>query len=250
MQINRPISNEIIARLNTNNFTMEPVGGIVLASFAGFTTMMTSMLISQNIVIGMLGLFGGMAFVFLKKSGRAEYLLTENGIYQFMSPFVKGALGFKPISRFFPFQSIHNYRFQEDMDRSLQQYNKLSLSLSVAPNKIILTNKKNPDQFIQFINEFKKLVEQTNETAAAPNSTGPKIDQPTQPHIIKKKRSFYKTPFAKVLAIFFLAMTIGLMYLGFTGVLNGRNSFRLYALVIPGTIFMVWKSFGKSKDSE
>jgi len=245
LQINRPEPNEILATLKTNNFTIDPVGGVILASFAGFSTMMLVIMMSQSGILGMFGLLGGMAFVFLKKSGRAEYLLTRKGIYQNMTPFLDGALGFKPFLRFFSFPSIYSYQVQDDMDRSLQGYTKLTLSLSVSPGKVILTNKKNPEQFVKFKMEFLKLVEQKNETALPPFRTQPQTTKPAQPHIIKKKKSFYQTAFAKFLAIFFLAMTVVLLYLSFTGVLNFRNSFRLYLIIIPGTIFMFYKSFKK-----
>ncbi len=234
MKIERPKQDEILARLNNNNFVMNPLLGVAITGIIGFNVMMASIYISQSGYVGMFVLLGTIGVILSFIAGRAEYLLTNEEIYQSLTPFVSDLFQIKSKERFFPFELIYYYQVGEDVDRSMQPYKKLTLNMSIEPNKLILTNKKEPDEFEQFVAEFEVLIGDKNKQAEQTVEEKLEVDKLWQPQIIKKKKSFYETVLAKVLSLFFLVLTIGFLVLSLLGVLSFSGLFRVYILLVPG----------------
>ena len=90
----------------------------------------------------------------------------------------------------------------------------------------------------------------------APKSTADQNIEETKPVVqeqfsLKERKGFYETLFAKIITVFFILLSIGLIYLFIIGTLGkATHIFRLFIIIIPGTIYMAYRVFGKKKTNE
>lgn len=72
--------------------------------------------------------------------------------------------------------------------------------------------------------------------------------EPAKGHKIIKEKDFYDTIWARLLSIFFLLLTAGIIVaMVYTENFKGTNLWRLNVVMIPGTLYMLVRSFGKKK---
>jgi hypothetical protein len=72
-----------------------------------------------------------------------------------------------------------------------------------------------------------------------------KIPENEPLHILHEK-NFYDKPIAKVLSIFFIGLTLIFIYLMARGYGYWTSFVRLLFVMIPGTIYMAYRSFKKT----
>lgn len=239
-------NEQIPIQLKAKGFLSDPITTIVLATFAGMSTMAVCLILHAHFIISITALFTGIIVVYIKRSGHINYTLSSTGIHQEAKPFINNTfLAFKPRSSFFEVDNLVSYRIQKDMTRSMQKTETIILQLNCKPYKIWIYNQKDPEGFKVFKRELLRLIETRNHKKVV-SETG-SINQ-SNIKVIEKKRDFYHTPFAKILTIIFVAISLGTIYLVFTGFMNTRNLFRVIFILVPGILYIVIRVFGKKKE--
>lgn len=175
------------------------------------------------------------------RSGSVRYDLYSWGFTQHLSPtFNKN----RRIKRVFTWDDVKSYQVGIDMNRQKQEYNYLKLSLRKAPNHIqIQDTESTMDMFMRFREAFVEQIEHFNaspETATPAPSPAEPVHRP-----IKKRKDFYKTFVAKaftlVMVVFSLVL-VGYVVMNF-GDVRRTNMFRIFAIILPGTLYMVYRVF-------
>ena len=67
-----------------------------------------------------------------------------------------------------------------------------------------------------------------------------------KPLEIKEKKSFYKTTLAKIIAIVFVLITIGIALVGISVGMRTTNWIKFGIIILPGTFYMVSRVFVRS----
>lgn len=270
-------SSSPLTSFTTNSFSEHPMGVIGMAVFVGMGLMFLSIIFGAPILLSMICLLGGIFLVYGYKVGRTEYTIYPEGIAQNIHLFIPKALGRKPKERFFEWGDIKSYRHDEDFKRSLESYEFIKLYLKKSPGQVWITNEKNKEGFESFRDAFLSIVD--NETSLQliqrNNSSTSSTTEPEKEFLkhdatiaqssaresqslhekkqkektvhIKKKRSFYKSIFAKLLTIFFLVLIVGFISYGVVNGMRVGNWFRVLLILLPGTAYMFYRSFVKKQ---
>lgn len=237
-------TTEAISTLNSNGFYGNPALGIVVATFGGILLMSFGIMLGAPVLLAMLLLMGGIAAVFGYISGTTITRLYPNGIQQEIRLFIPYKLRGKVKERFIGWNDIRSYRIDTDTSRSMQEYNYLKLYLRKRPGRIVLTDRKDKGGFQAFITAFEKLVrgEEVSVVGKQVSASG---------KMIKKRKSFYSTVWAKLIMLVFVSLSIALIYFGVKNGMNERNWFRLLAIVVPGTVYICYRVlFTTSKEGQ
>lgn len=169
-------------------------------------------------------------------SGKATYHLYSWGFRQEITPSWKYK---KPLSRTFTWDDISSYQSGIDMNRSHQEYNYLKLNLKKAPRHIQLSDSNAVmGSFLAFRQDFENLMD--NVSLATPSDQ----DEQKKRNPIKRKADFYSTIWAKILTAFFVFVSVAILIFALNyGPMRSTSWFKLLVVVIPGTIYMVWRVF-------
>ena len=232
---------EILSTFETNGFFKDPISSIVMATMVGMFLMFTFMMVA-GVIGGMIGLLGGILLVYGFWAGRARYYLTEKGLGRRMEPFVAKWIKRGVKEQFIPFEHMVSYRADKDLNRGMQEVEFLKIKLKTSPHRIWINNQKNPDGFFEFRDRFIEVVRNRNEKTIKKREEVKSQSVSGTP--IVEKKSWYTTLFAKIITWIFILSSLGLLLLYITGDLS-RNTqlFRLFYIVIPGTIYMVIRVF-------
>lgn len=100
------------------------------------------------------------------------------------------------------------------------------------------------DEYQTYFLEAVNKINQSNSTNRTPESTQPKISIITSNDVlIKREKTFYETIFGKLFTIL-LGITIVAIF-SFSLSLNRTSWFKLDAVLIPGFVYMVYRTFIK-----
>lgn len=238
--------SEILATFKTNSFSGNPLGAIILATAVGLCTMFLGIAIGAPVWLSMLLLLGGILLIFGFQSGKAEYHLFTDRIERVVHPAIPYA---KVRHLTVPLSRIRSYRRSKDLSRSGRETEQLKIQLRMSPGTIWLSDQVFPDQFTLFADRFEEAVLDYNSRV----KTQKKADhaKPLSPVShnadlpITKKRNWYKGTFAKLLSVFFLFFTVVIFFFYLKGSLSYTSMWRLFIILIPGTIYMLYRSFIK-----
>jgi len=175
------------------------------------------------------------------RSGSVRYDLFSWGFTQHLSPtFNKN----RRIKRVFVWDDVKSYQAGIDMNRRKQEYNYLKLSLRKSPDRIqIEDTDSDMDAFMSFRQAF---IEQMESYNASPDSVAPESVPTVRLHKpIKRRTGFYKTFTAKAFTL--VMIVFSLVLVGYVivnmGDVRRTNMFRIFAVILPGTLYMVYRVF-------
>jgi hypothetical protein len=234
-----------ITSFTTNSFISNPAETIIVAVFSGMGFMYITIFLGTPVIISMLALFGGILLVFGYRVGKVKYALYPFGIHQTIRRFMPDILGKKAEERLFTWNQINSYKIDRDMSKSLKSYYFIKLYLNVPPKQIWITDQIDKDGFERFKFEFEKLV-QEHANIRAENDYNPRSMrniEDIRPQYVKRKKGFYSTIFAKIVTLFFVVLSILLLIFAIQSGMRATNWFRLGVVIIPGTIYMVYRVF-------
>ena len=204
---------------------------------------MTFMFITLGIGIPAIAstiLFVGVMFgVLYMLSGKTVFTLNEDGIRQEITP----NWGWhKKVIRIFPWDRINSFERGTDMNRSKQEYTFLYIQVHKPKYQLRLSDdKSSKEDFKRFADAFEEKVQSVNEQKSVSAETKRESDG------IKRKASFYHRPIAKVLTLIFVVMSILLLSFAVVNGMRSFNWFRLLVVVIPGTVYMVYRVYYNKK---
>lgn len=241
----------ILATYFTNSFLQQPLVVLAAATLAGLTAMFASLQAGGGGIVSTVALVGGIGLVLGFGAGKATFTIHPAGIGQQVVSFLP--LPGKPqgITRFFAWQQIMAYKCDEDMNRSGQPYEYIKLFLSVAPGEVWITNQKDKEAFAQFRTVFLAQVALAREAAAAeaatpqatPGTSASRALQASATPILREKKSFYTTRFAKGLTVVFIILTCLLLWVGLQGTLQQYQLDKILFIMLPGTVYMSYRVF-------
>lgn len=178
------------------------------------------------------------------------YELYNEGIRQIFSSWIAQKRKSNSKVRDILWSDIESYSNDTDYQRSMKEYEYLKLYLNKKPREIWITDQHNRSGFEQFRDLFLTLVETRNTSLLEkePENFVPGRVQAGSAYMreayeIPKRKSFYRTNFAKALTLLFVFVCGGLLYWGFRNGMRDVNWFRLSIIVIPGTLYMVYRVF-------
>lgn len=224
------------------------MGNIMLATFAGMSLMMLGIAIGLPIIANMALLMGAIYLVIKMRSGKAAYTVNEKGVQWQQKSHYKKIF----TTQFFPWEKIKSYTRGTDRTRSMEEYDYIKIYVEGPPGKLVFnTQRGDKKKFKEFVAAFEMYVEQKNTSPATTLSSrkgnyAKSASKGSKKKVVQKK-NFYQTFFAKLLTLFFMALTLVFLYIWITGGLSFTNLFRVFVIIIPGTLYMTKKVFFSKK---
>lgn len=254
--------SECIGTYHGNSFSSNPMSVIFTGAAVGLSLMMLSIFIKAPAFLSVAALIGGILLVYGFKIGKTRYELYAEGIAQEIQLFIPSIFSKAPVKRFIAWKEIKAFKNDVDLKRNLGQYEYLKLYLRKAPGEIWITNENDPQAFILFRDKFLALMpaKEAKKTKVAPlenehtsvyESVLPAQNLSKNETLhIKEKPSFYKGRAGKLLSLIFVAFCIAIFVFGAQNGMRNSNWYKLAAVVVPGTVYLIYRSFGSQrKDS-
>ncbi len=241
-------------QFTTNSFILDSTfWSIIIASQGALALMFIPMALGVPVLICALFFILSIYYLIRILTAKATYTLNESGVSRILKPNLFESFWSKRIHTHLHWNEIESYVIGSDATRGLQEYNYLTIKSS---NHKFSINDKNGDVkgFDNFKNTFVKFATSynanivkghLNKEVTENSSKASTLDEKP----IKREKSFYETLFAKILTIFFVFLSVALLlFLIQTGNTRISNWFRFLILIIPGTLYMVYRVFVEKKD--
>ncbi|MBI1305150.1 MAG: hypothetical protein GC181_00895 [Bacteroidetes bacterium] len=225
--------------------------------------------LSLNVIVVTVLFIGIVYGLIYLLTGKTVYILEDGGIRRQITPNWKKL---KPGEQFYPWSEVMSYVRGDDMNRGKQRYNYLNIFVKSAPGKLTLSDDKSDKiAFAEWADAFEKIAanpdvvvhdvinqkethtgisqpeEQPHEASALP--TKPENQVATKRGAIKKEKTFYEKPIAKILTIVFIVFCGFFINWALTNGMSSTNIFRLTVIVIPGTLYMIYRVFYRKNNS-
>jgi hypothetical protein len=262
----------IRATFTTNSFTSNPYMVIALGVFLGTTLMFFGIIIGVPVILSMVLLFAGIGIPYGYGMGKVQYSLTQQGIEQNIRRFIPYAVKGKEEIRMITWDKISSFKTDTDKKRYGGDYEFIKLYLKISPGEIWITDQQDKAGFQIFRNAFLLMVGAVNaqKAKAAKATLQPQPVSENSPSIneghyrsqsdvlhsinenplIRQRKSFYETFFAKVLTLFFTLFTILLIWIFCYQGMHFTNWFKLMFIVLPGTVYMLYRVFFSSPKND
>lgn len=175
--------------------------------------------------------------------------LESNGVQVDMRPMYR--IGNWPANRSFLLQwkDIGHYETGSDMNRALIEKRFLVIQPRKGNKRIRITENENErEAFTRFSEALETRINAWN--AAKGDGPAESRDPDTTFQPIRKKPGFYTSIFGKALSLLFLLFTAVIGTLMFSeGLGSGGSWFKLLFIMVPGTAYMLYRSFIKKDPS-
>ncbi len=195
-----------------------------------------------------------------------EYWINEQQLEEKLTPKLKFIPFLKPQHNFYTWAELDSYLEDSNMTRYSGEQRYLKLIFK-NPRRVVSISEGNTvsskETFAKFLNTFNSLLADdgkinTHNTEAAtttkPETTSESESTPqSKPIKAKAEKSFYEGTGGKILAIIFLLLSIVLLLMyfvpeAFGGIeIKGTNSWKLWVIVLPGSLYMMKRAFFSSK---
>lgn len=215
-----PEGLQVLASLQTRGIAGNPGTVIAAATFVGLFAMSVVILADLPILFAAPALILGIVFVLARKAGDMVVQLTETGIERTVTPMLARFVSMQPRRHSFAFADMRDYRRDHDRSRFRGEVNFLSIRLSTRPSRVVIQDMGGEVDLAPFADAFEELAAR---------------------HGIRKRPGFYQTVFARGLTALFALSAIVLSGFAALGMLSPTSLFRLLAIILPGTIYMIWR---------
>ncbi len=228
----------------TGNFTL----GIIMVTgmSLGFMFLLVVIGLPNYLTIA---LFIGSLVVFIAFiAGDTQYIIDKKGIHRKVNTMLVKLTG---LSRedFFAWKEIEWYETGSDLNRSMTEYNYLTIKFKGVGNQWKISDSAGKgDGFRTFANAFIKLAGAYNESEQPISARLSKIDEPRlRRTAIKRKNSFYGTLWSKVLTgiLSLFLFCIFAFYAFNPNYLKATHLWRILLILLPGLSYMVYRTFIK-----
>lgn len=237
---------------------------IPLVTIFGMTVMFAALAIGLPVIVTMFVFLGAIYLGFRMITGEVIYTIDSDGITKEVSPAMLKNYWKKKSFQFYSWNNVKNFRAGEDAQRSLETFRFLTINMNNGDKLEINDKKGDTDAFKEFERVFRSFVEKNNagdldllseadiplDTAINGNGhfheDNPKRPLVTGQNTIIEKPNFYATFWAKLLTVIFIFVSVILPVMMIT-LSNFRltNLFRYLFIIIPGTVYMTYRTFIK-----
>ena len=221
---------------------------LLLLWAAGMGGMFAGLLLTLgNPLGGMVGLMAPIFWLAYKLTRRAEYGVGPGGVRETLLA-AKGPAG-GARERRYRWDEVESWLVDADLVRGVGARRFVDLRLRDGYRMRFREANESPDdpEFTAFAEALAAYAGGASEAAASARAEPAPHPTPAPAPAPVQRRSFYRTPFARFLTAFFLVMTVGLLAAAvlLPQYFGGSACFRLGAVIIPGTLYMAMRSFGR-----
>ena len=209
-----------LATVRTRGIAGNPGTVIATATIVGLFAMSVVIMADLPVLIAVPALLLGIVFVLSRNAGEMVVHLTESGIERTITPMLARFISMEPRHQSFTFEDIRSYRRDHDRSRIRGEVSFLTLHLSKRPSRLVIQDMGGEVHLAPFADAFEALALR---------------------HGIRKRPGFYQTVFARVLTALFVLLAIALSVFALLGVLSPSSLFRLLTIILPGTVYMIWR---------
>lgn len=220
--------------VTTRVFRGNQTVGVVAATVGGLLPMSVAIAAGAHPFLSMACLIGGIVAVLGVVAGDATVRLDASGLHRSWLPLAARWLGLRPTEHQLPWTAITALRFDHERSRSGQRIEFVVVELDRPPHRILVTDRQDAAGFAEFAATLRAWQE---DPALRHAVSGESVPAPLL------RRSFYKTLWGRSLTLLFL-LAAGLLGLALVeGTLSAGNALRVGLVIVPGTAWMVWRSF-------
>lgn len=217
---------------------------LLLLWAAGMGGMFAGLLLTLGHPLGgMAGLVIPIFWLNLKLTRRAEYGVGAGGVRETLLDAQGKADGAR--ERRYRWDEVESWLVDADLVRGTGSRRFVDLRLRDGYRMRFREANERPDD-----PEFTAFAEALAAHAGGAAEVAASAREAPAPHPMPlpvQRRSFYRTPFARFLTTFFLILTVGLLAAAvlLPQYFGGSAWFRLVVVIIPGTLYMAMRSFGR-----
>jgi len=188
-------------------------------------------------------------------AGEARFTLDGDALTRAWRPFaadlplLAGLGARREEVRRVPWEAVRSFVHDRELSRSFQEVEYLAIEVDAPRARLLVTDRQDPAGFAAFRDLFLEHVHAAAVAAGPASRPVPSgsatlhTTHPTTPAPIARRRGFYERPVAHLLTALSLAVTLAAMLLAAAGVLDAGHLFRLAFVIVPGTLYMVWRTW-------
>jgi hypothetical protein len=237
-----------------------PVAIIIGISQLAFMVMIGALVIGIHWLPTLVLFLGIIVFFVVILSVRVKYEVNGMVITKEAAPLIRNIpfMDVPPVE----VKNINEIKFYQegrDLNRSYETYEYLIVGFNDGVKWKIVSKKETIEEFNPLkVYIIGKIEEINRGTSAHPVQTeAPQIpspvfrppvlerSKPAPPPLIKRKKGFYESVWGKIVSVFFLIFTALLIifYFFFPGYLKVTHLYRLAFILVPGTFYLVYRTF-------
>ena len=216
-------------------------GGVLLelliSTQLGFAVMLASLLLGLPLWVNVLLLVGTITAVLYICSAEIHYRVDADGLTRYIEPRILKSKKLRRLTHI-DWNRIESYTLDHDRNRSWQAYPFL-LIRGREPSfqwKIAGTSMSD-EAFERFVQAF---VHGTEPGGVSQSEPSPLYSMQS----VKSRPGFYRTGWAKLLALMLVALDVILIAGVWTGLLSlsETGTYRLVAILLPGTVYVLYRT--------
>jgi len=202
--------------------------GLFLTWGVAMLAMFAAIAIGVPAPLAVVALIAGIAYGLHRLAGTATYSLEPDGVRRRWTPFAGGA----ERDDFRRFADLRRWKLDHSVSRGFQRYEFIELDAARGARWII-TSRQDADGFAAFRDAFTARVE----SLAAAGVT------------LLRRRSFYETWWGKATSLGLAGGVAALVTAAALGFVAITGIIKLAIFLVPGALYLLWRSFGPRGDS-
>ncbi|MBX3133706.1 MAG: thermonuclease family protein [Gemmatimonadaceae bacterium] len=218
-----------LARVRCRVFGGSQGRGVFTMTMWGFGAMMAALVVGVPAPIAAVVFVGVLAWTLQRKAGTATYTLGPSTVSREFQTFSGQAT-----SETRALSDIAAWKQDRELGRSLQQYEYLELDFRDGVRWIV-TSRQEAEGFARFRDAFAGLTSAAEGLGAGTPALA----------AARRRPSFYRTWYGRSLAIVFIALAGGLGVAAGAGLIALTGLFKLAFVIVPGAVYMAWRSFSR-----
>lgn len=234
-----PTADEVLAEVHCRTFRGSQGRGLLLCVFLTMQATALVSLLGLPPTFAVAALFGSIALCLGWFTGTSRYRLTARGVHREHRRF----LGGRPLAEFAAFHELTAWKHDEELSRALTEYEYLELDRQRGARWVV-TNRQDPAGFRRFREAFLGVV--AGHAEPAPQAREPAAP-PLPQHPLPRRGGFYQSWFGKVFALAAAGASLALLAAAATGALDLGHLLRLALVVLPGTGYVLWRTFRRPR---
>lgn len=178
-----------------------------------------------------------------RMTAKTTFVVDELGIHQYLH-YDKSA-GHSSTQKSYAWDQIEWYQDGSELGRNGSEYHYLNIKFKDGTKFSITSQHGERHDFFALSEAFLENV-QNRPSSDVLSKEIPALSSKGAAKI-RRKKSFYETRFAKALSLFFLLFTLAIVFVVFSMYEQPKMThlFRIFIVLIPGTAYMIYRSFGK-----
>lgn len=220
LQAGRDDGAPTVPSLRTRGFAGHPVLSIAAVCAVGLLAVSVAAMVGIHPLISIPLHVAVIVAALAWLAGDARVRLTDEGIERTVTPLMAKFFAVPDRHQRLGFDDIRAYRRDSDRSRFRGEVAFLTLSLRRPPYRVTIHDMSGKAEFEAFADAFEVLAAR---------------------HNIQRRSGFYQSVLARVLTLAFAAIAVALGVLAMNGSLSPQNLFRLWAIIVPGTMYIAYR---------